>query len=131
VRTASSSDRVVRSSLRPENHDHRFQTHFCTVFFFHAAAWQRFAFFCFARLIRARAVSDIGFGLFGFFRPRKIPALYSFCRLTGRPESNILSSAKRSRETRAISDDFARSPLLHFFGGSARHNFTRLAGRAP
>jgi hypothetical protein len=32
---------------------------------------------------------------------------------------------------RAISGDFARSPLLHFFGSAARHNFTRLAGRAP
>lgn len=90
-----------------------------------------FRFFLFCPVDKSQSVSDIGFGLFGFFRPRKIPALYSFCRLTRRPESNILSSAKRSRETRAISDDFARSPLLHFFGGSARHNFTRLAGRAP
>ena len=90
-----------------------------------------FRFFLFCPVDKSQSVSDIGFGLFGFFRPRKIPALYSFCRLTRRPESNILSSAKRSREMRAISGDFARSPLLHFFGSAARHNFTRLAGRAP
>ena len=95
---------------------------------------QRFALFLFARL-KSRAPYPISFfgslGFFGFFRPRKIPALYSFCGLTRHNRIKYSVLAKRSRETRAISGDFARSPLLHFFGSAARHNFTRLAGRAP
>jgi len=95
---------------------------------------QRFAKVLFARLKSrtSRApypISKLGF--FGFFRPRKIPALYSFCGLTRHIRIKYSVLAKRSRETRAISGDFARSPLLHFFGSAARHNFTRLAGRAP
>lgn len=130
VRTASSSDRVARSCIsvsRPENHDHRFQHTFLSAPFFFTSCAAAFRFVLFARL-KSRAPYPISFfgrvGLFGFFRPRKIPALYSFCGLTRhtRIKYSVLREAqpRNARDLRrlralAVAALFrlGRAPQLH------------------
>ena len=101
------------------NHDHRFQTHFCTVFFFHAAAWQRFAFFCFARLEKSQSRIRYRFWAFHAHRSAQIPALLLVLQTDERTRIKY-SVRERSRETRAISDDFARSPMIQSVSAAAR-----------
>ena len=116
VRTASSSDRVARSCIsvsRPENHDHRFQHTFLSAPFFFTSCAAAFRFVLFARL-KSRAPYPISFfgrvGFFGFFRPRKIPALYSFCGLTR--HTRIKYSVLREAQPRNARDLRVRALAL-------------------
>ena len=141
ARTASSSDRVARSCTsvsRPENHDHRFQH---TFFFLHR----------FSQPQRRETHSSVLFARLKFFSP--YPRVFSYPISFG--TFRVFSSAQNSRTLLVLQTtrqarikysvireaqprnarDLRRLRALAvaalFRLGSARHNFTRLAGRAP
>ena len=104
-----------------------FNTHFFLHRFFFPTCAAAFRFVLFARL-KSRAPYPISFfgslGFFGFFRPRKIPALYSFCGLTRhiRIKYSVLREAqpRNARDLRrlralAVAALFrlGRAPQLH------------------